>query len=47
MTLKKHNIISRKHLVSIGRETPVAILSKHTHTFVELKELKLIKNLQR
>ena len=47
MTLKRNTTLSvGNHLVSIGREIhQVAILSKHTHNFVELKRTKTNKKL--
>ncbi len=47
MTLKINTTLSvGNHLVSIGREIhQVAILSKHTHNFVELKRTKTNKKL--
>lgn len=47
MTFKRNTTLSvGNHLVSIGREIhQVAILSKHTHNFVELKRTKTNKKL--
>lgn len=47
MTITRNTTLSvGNHLVSIGREThQVAILSKHTHSFVELQRTKTNKKL--
>ncbi len=47
MTITENTTLSvGNHLVSIGREThQVAILSKHTHSFVELQRTKTNKKL--
>jgi len=47
MTITRNTtLLVGNHLVSIGREThQVAILSKHTHSFVELQRTKTNKKL--